>query len=365
MKTKIAILLLVLPLMLLGQDLLDCPESITYDSAQSRYLVTNVGSGDIIAIDDQGVQSTFVTGQSKRGILLKDDYVYTAGDAGVTCFDLDGSQVWQTSLPSAIFPNDIAADNSGFLYISDNASSKIFKVEIATQDAEVFVNGGISGPNGMYFDESNNRLIAVCWMNNAHVKAIDLDTATVTTIITTNYNSLDGITRDSAGNFYISSWGTNSVYKYAPDFSGIPEVFSSGHDGPADIYFDSVNNILAVPNFDANTVDFLDMPVSADNEGILSVPILNQNYPNPFNPSTTISFSISRHGAKNAKIDICNVKGQNVKTLPIYSSTHSPINSVTWNGDDANGKPVSSGVYYYKLILDNDVLASKKMILIK
>ena len=119
MRTKIVILLLALPLILLSQNLLDMPESVTYDSAQSRYLVTNVGSGDIIAIDDQGVQSTFVTGQSKRGILLKDDFVYTAGDAGLTCFDLAGSQIWQTSLPGAIFLNDVAADNSGYLYVSD------------------------------------------------------------------------------------------------------------------------------------------------------------------------------------------------------------------------------------------------------
>jgi hypothetical protein len=79
------------------------------------------------------------------------------------------------------------------------------------------------------------------------------------------------------------------------------------------------------------------------------------NYPNPFNPSTTISFNLNAKDAKDAKIEIYNLKGQKVTTLECSNSfaantrdTCSTYN-VVWNGTDQNNKPVGSGVYFYKL----------------
>ncbi len=91
---------------------------------------------------------------------------------------------------------------------------------------------------------------------------------------------------------------------------------------------------------------------------------LNQNTPNPFNPTTTISFSISPKYANEVKLEIYNSKGQKVKTFSINPSTDQPINSVIWNGTDDSGKPVSSGVYLYKLNIGKKSL-QKKMLLLK
>ena len=88
------------------------------------------------------------------------------------------------------------------------------------------------------------------------------------------------------------------------------------------------------------------------------------NFPNPFNPSTTISFDLTTTEAENAKIEIYNLKGQKVKTFLINPSTDQPINSITWNGTDENNKPVSSGIYFYKLKA-GDFREVRKMILMK
>nr|HPR18550.1 FlgD immunoglobulin-like domain containing protein [Candidatus Cloacimonadota bacterium] len=66
--------------------------------------------------------------------------------------------------------------------------------------------------------------------------------------------------------------------------------------------------------------------------------------------------------AKNAKIEIYNLKGQKVKTLPVSPSQSHTV-SVTWNGDDQTGNPVSSGIYFYKLNMENSPI--KKMMLLK
>ncbi|MCK5050410.1 MAG: hypothetical protein KAS53_01630 [Candidatus Cloacimonetes bacterium] len=105
------------------------------------------------------------------------------------------------------------------------------------------------------------------------------------------------------------------------------------------------------------------------------LPITNyelQNHPNPFNPSTTISFSVTQTSSF-VTLDIYNIKGQKVKTF--YPSLCHPElvegrgksnqYSVTWRGVDQNNNPVSSGIYFYQLKVDGEVIQTKKMILMK
>jgi len=90
------------------------------------------------------------------------------------------------------------------------------------------------------------------------------------------------------------------------------------------------------------------------------------NYPNPFNPNTVISFQISEFSAsEKVEIIIYNLKGQKVKSLHINRPTDQAINSVTWNGSDNNNKPVSSGIYLYKLKVGSKTKAVRKCLLLK
>ncbi|MBS1260694.1 MAG: hypothetical protein MAG453_00010 [Calditrichaeota bacterium] len=73
---------------------------------------------------------------------------------------------------------------------------------------------------------------------------------------------------------------------------------------------------------------------------------LGANYPNPFNPSTTIPFTLA--GAGDVRISVYNVLGRRVATLANrwYSAG---AHAVVWNGLDDNGRPVASGVYFYRM----------------
>ncbi len=83
---------------------------------------------------------------------------------------------------------------------------------------------------------------------------------------------------------------------------------------------------------------------------------LLQNYPNPFNPTTIIDFALNTGGI--AKLVIYNSLGQEVKVL-INKYMGAGLYSVPFNGSD-----LSSGVYFYKLQSNNQILI-KKMLLIK
>jgi len=109
-----------------------------------------------------------------------------------------------------------------------------------------------------------------------------------------------------------------------------------------------------------------DNPTGINDNEIINSPVtlsLNQNYPNPFNPSTTISFSTTER-MENTELMIYNIKGQKVKQL-VSDQLSAGQHSVVWNGTDDSEKPVSSGVYFYKLKVGANYTHTRKMILMK
>ncbi len=83
------------------------------------------------------------------------------------------------------------------------------------------------------------------------------------------------------------------------------------------------------------------------------------NYPNPFNPETKISFNIEKTEFKNAEIQIFNIKGQKVESLNI-NPKDVQNKYITWKNDQ-----LSSGVYFYRLVVDAQSYGIKKAILLK
>lgn len=130
-----------------------------------------------------------------------------------------------------------------------------------------------------------------------------------------------------------------------------------------------------------HTTDYvLFVPVHAQNQ--ITPPKATINvYPNPFKPTATgrgagteISFTLNHEMADDLAIEIFNVKGQKIKTLEADLSSRpirrQPENggisySLTWDGSDSAGRPVTSGVYYARLSMGKMHLAQTKMLLLR
>ena len=63
------------------------------------------------------------------------------------------------------------------------------------------------------------------------------------------------------------------------------------------------------------------------------------------------------------KLEIVNLLGQTVRTL-VNEKMQSGFQTVVWNGLTSNGKKAESGVYLFKLTV-NDQTQTRKMILMK
>ena len=86
---------------------------------------------------------------------------------------------------------------------------------------------------------------------------------------------------------------------------------------------------------------------------------LKQNYPNPFNPQTSIQYELSL--PMSIQLDIFNLTGQKIKTL-VNEYKRAGNHSVTWDGTDASGENVSSGIYIYSLHAGGNIQTSKMIL---
>ena len=114
------------------------------------------------------------------------------------------------------------------------------------------------------------------------------------------------------------------------------------------LYTYFVTAVYIEPDGESNPSNELVVDYTSINENSLLplVTKLNSAYPNPFNPSTTISFDIAEKAFVN--LEIYNIKGQRVRTL-VNTDVNPGSHRVVWNGLDENHRPVSSGVYFYKM----------------
>jgi len=207
-------------------------------------------------------------------------------------------------------------------------------------------------PIGVYWRETGNSRASASlnWQANDYPGGWDIDIASLA--------DCDGNGEvDIADVIAIGlNWGsTHGSAAYVPPFG--PEELEVHRASFEEIYYALGNsgNELTMKNLIAREFG---MPIIEP----IEINLLKQNYPNPFNPETKIAYSIVDNGQ--VELTIYNIKGQQVKNL-VRSFENAGDHQVVWNGKDSSGKKVSSGLYLYKLTVNDRVIDTKKMMLLK
>ena len=125
------------------------------------------------------------------------------------------------------------------------------------------------------------------------------------------------------------------------------------------IYNDETSGTLEVKSY------YPDFEVDAELKGgagtLPTEYALSENFPNPFNPTT--SFSLSLPEAADYKLRVYNIAGQLVKSLDGHAEAG--VHTVTWLGDNNQGSPVASGVYFLKAEAGTNYTKTQKLTLLK
>ncbi len=88
---------------------------------------------------------------------------------------------------------------------------------------------------------------------------------------------------------------------------------------------------------------------------------LDRNYPNPFNPQTEISYALPVDCR--VSLTVYNILGQKVVTL-VDEFQEAGKKNVLWDGKNASGHELPSGIYFYRIDA-GEVTQARKMVILK
>jgi len=258
------------------------PESVLYDEANDRYLVSNI-NGKPDAADNNGyiselspdgkvLRGKFIAAgvgkvklDAPKGTGISGGVLYVSDITVVRLFDLKtGMPKQDIAVPGATFLNDIAVAKDGRVFVSDSGiKSNQSGFEPTGSDAVYVIEKGkvktvakgkdLGGPNGL-IAVSNGVLVNT--FNSDEVYRIDEkgEKHDMTKVPT---GGLDGMVQLADNVLLVSSWKGSAIYRGS--LGGKFDVILSGLAGAADIGFDSKRKRVLVPRFMDNAIEVYDL----------------------------------------------------------------------------------------------------------
>ncbi|MBO6792680.1 MAG: hypothetical protein JJ895_02125 [Balneolaceae bacterium] len=253
---------------LFSVDGFDGPEAVRYDADLDVYFVSCFNgrtSGDAngyvskVSSDGEIVELQFMTGtddfpfDAGRGMFITGDTLWVADHSGIHYFDKNsGSHLGfvDFSAENLGFLNDIAADQSGNLHVTDTGTRKVYRFdaegyELLIEDLPIMPNGITLLPNG--------NLALAPWQEGPNIYQVNPSTGELQVFGTVNgSDNYDGI------EFYDGALITSTQQDSSLHImlNGEDELFIKVSGRPADIAINTNESVVAVPYVALNKVDF-------------------------------------------------------------------------------------------------------------
>ena len=162
--------------------------------------------------------------------------------------------------------------------------------------------------------------------------------------------------------------GIMRMIVYSPD----GQIIQSGDGATVLIPVTFVGEMDAAPDFTLSDMILVNqhaqsipVAIGADAVKVAAAPsefVLKSNYPNPFNPSTAIAYEVPQQA--HVVLAVYNLLGQEVARLVDESKMPGRYRAV-WQGTNAHGQAVASGVYLYRITTSTGYTQSLRMTLLK
>jgi sugar lactone lactonase YvrE len=262
---------------------LKTPESVRYDPELDVFYVSNIngnpsqhdGNGFIAVIraDSTGSMRTLVesgkngaTLDAPKGLYLVGDTLWVSDIDHVRAFNRrTGTPIADIDLSSqkATFLNDVAVGGDGAVYVTDTGiafdakgnishpgTDQIFR--IAGRTATSIKADSLNAPNGITWDRANGRFIVV---GNSLVTWKPGDKSAAT--FATGPGQYDGVEILGDGRVLVTSWADSAVHLVQ---NGTMSTVVTNVSGPADIGIDTKRNVLVVPRFTSDKIEYYRLP---------------------------------------------------------------------------------------------------------
>jgi len=241
------------------------PESALFDAANKRIIVSNIvgnpgvadGNGylSVLSLDGKIVKLHWSDGMdAPKGMAISGDKLYVADITKVRVVDLASGRLVSTiDVPGAVFLNDMTADGSGKVYVTDMLTDSIYKID--SDRPELFVkDAALASPNGVFAD--GGRLIVASWGKGIKpdfstaelggLLTVDLATKAISQLPgAEKFADLDGVIAIGDG-IYATAYMTGTLYRYHA--GSAPEAIATFKPGSADIGTDGERIFVPLMN---------------------------------------------------------------------------------------------------------------------
>jgi len=240
-----------------GKDFL-VPESAAYDQGTDALYVSNydgynpsrgAGLQSISKITSEGRVAAlqWVSGlNNPTGLAVRENLLYAVEREGVVEIDIFSAKiVSRLAVPGAGFLNDIAIAESGDMFISDSRKNSIFRIS-GGQVEEWLTGPSLGAPNGICVLKGK---LYVGTNGDGCLKAVDLETKGISTLVNLGRGIIDGIASDRQGNLLVSH-NEGRLFRVSPD--GRAETIldtTAVRMNMADFAYDPGQNIVVFPTF--------------------------------------------------------------------------------------------------------------------
>lgn len=245
------------------QKELRIPESIVYDESRNILYVSNIngksaernGQGFIskVSLDGKIVVLKWVTGlNAPKGSAIYQDKLYVSDIDHVVEIDLEtGKILARYPAPGAQFLNDVAADASGNIYVTDMSAANSVIYRLSNGRMTVWMKGPeIKMPNGLYMEAKQ---LLVGNFGDKSLKAITVADKGIHTIAKVG-SGIDGLRGDGKGNYFISDWqGKTSLVTAFGQIIVLIDTTASNINA-ADLEYIKGKKLLLIPTFFDNRV---------------------------------------------------------------------------------------------------------------
>lgn len=234
------------------------PESAAYDPGTDAYYVSNYdgynpgrGAGlqsiSKVAADGRIAALRWVAGlDNPTGLAVRKNALYAVERAGVAEIDIPSAKiVGRTAVPGAAFLNDIAVAENGDIFVSDSRRGIIFRISGGKAE-EWLSDPAIGQPNGICL--SRGRLV-IGTNGDGCLKAADLGTREVSTLVNLGQGIIDGIASDGEGRLLVSH-NEGRLLRVSPD-GRVETVLDTTavRMNIADFAYDPDRKVIVFPTF--------------------------------------------------------------------------------------------------------------------
>jgi sugar lactone lactonase YvrE len=269
---------------------LKTPESVIYEPNGNVLFVSNI-DGPPDRKDKQGfiskvsplngsiIELNWVTGlDAPKGMTIinnnnNNKILYVSDITDLLEIDINsGKIINRYNAPGSAFLNDVASDNQGHIYVSDTVTNIIYRLDAKSlrnssnnnTSLQVWLQSPeLNGPNGLYVDNTNNKLIVVSSgafsKPGGSIKVVDLQNHTISSLgkegTAVPIGGLDGIEADTTGrHYYVTDGAAGKLYVVDSNGTGY-ETLDLQKRGTADLGIILDQDMIIIPMIQDNKLE--------------------------------------------------------------------------------------------------------------